>query len=153
MNTTKRLLPDSRNARAMSHIVSLTLISPAKWQRDRFAADAEQKCSHVQLLPIVCHWEQIRHTSYMVLRVSPSRAYLCTRFTGWRSESLNDWLTGSRFTRAWVSDEVTSCVSVNNWLSGWPVQYEWTADWTTDWLTDWKTESDWLFGWLLDWPN
>jgi len=50
----------------------------------------------------------------------------------------------------WVSDEVTSCVSVNDWLIGWPVRYEWTADWMADWLEYWKWLAIWMASWLKE---
>ena len=76
---------------AISLVLHLYLL--LNGQRDQFAADTVQKCSHVQLLPVLGHCVQIRHTSYRVLHVALSRACLCTRLTGWRSESLTCWLT------------------------------------------------------------
>jgi hypothetical protein len=65
------------------------------------------------------------------------------------TERVTDLLTGWMFMIVCVSDEVTSCVSVNNWLTGWPVRYEWTADWMDDWLEYWK----WLAIWMASWPT
>jgi hypothetical protein len=94
---------------AISLVLHLYLL--LNGQRDRLAADTVQKCSHVQLLPIIGHWQQIRHTSYRVLHVALSRACLCTRLTGWRSESLTYCLTD------WLTDWLNTYDSLSVWWS------------------------------------
>ena len=124
-------------------------------QLDRFAADTVQKCSHVQLLPIIGHWEQIRHTSYRVLYVAPSRTCLCSRRTGWRSESLTywpiDWLTGWLVECLWQFECLMKWLAVCLWTTDWLGDRFDMSEMLTGWLTDWNTESGWLFGWLHDW--